>query len=232
MVYRQTARSERLRAARRATMLKAARTLFSRRGYEVTTMRDVAAAAGTSIGNLYFYFKDKQELLETLLAGTRALTWAGADEAAATVPPGPARLAILVYSNALGLLGPDRDLTSMLLLRGAPPEVTERVVEEYRVRLRAYFRENIPQMGDGEHELAITAWSGAARNLLQRHLRGELDVAPKLLAEFAVRWNLRGAGFPESDIDQAVQTAIRLLGPEFDPPARRRARSATRTSAS
>jgi AcrR family transcriptional regulator len=225
MVYRQTPRSERLRAARRARMLKAARKLFSRRGYEVTTMRDVAAAAGTSIGNLYFYFKDKEALLETLLAGTRALTWAGADEAAATVPPGPARLAILMYSNALALLGPDRDLTSMLLLRGAPPDVTERGMEEYRVRLRAYFREYVPRMGDGERELAITAWTGAARNLLERHLREDLDIAPKLLAEFAVRWNLRGAGFSESDIDLAVQTAAGILGPGFDSSARSRGRS-------
>ena len=229
MVYRQTARSERLRAARRARMLKTARKLFSRRGYEVTTMRDVAAAAGTSIGNLYFYFKDKEELLETLLAETRALTWSAADETAAKVPPGPARLAILMYSNALAMLGPDRDLTSILLLQGAPADVTERGMEEYRVRLRAYFRENVPRMGDGDRELAITAWTGVARSVLERHLREELDIAPKLLAEFAVRWNLRGAGFPESDIDHAVQTATGLLGPGFDSPARSRVAPPKRT---
>ena len=93
MVYRHTERSERVRADSRAKILRAARKLFSRRGYEATTMREVADAAATSIGNLYFYFRNKEELLETLMAEAREPLWAWADSIADSAPPGPARLA-------------------------------------------------------------------------------------------------------------------------------------------
>jgi AcrR family transcriptional regulator len=216
VVYRQTPRTERARAERRARILRAARKLFLRRGYDVTTMRDVAAAAGTSIGNLYFYFEDKEALLETLLAETREPTWAWADGLAATLPAGPDRLAVLYFANVITLLGPTQDLTRATLLLGAPPHVAERAVEAYRSRLRGYFRDNVPGLSEQDRELAVTAWTGVSRSLLERRLRGELDIAPMALAEYATRWNLRGAGFSEPEVDRAIKVAIRLVGSEVE----------------
>lgn len=215
MVYRKTERTERLHAARRSRILRAARKLFAHWGYDATTMRDVADAAGTSIGNLYFYFKNKETLLLTLMAEARAPIWEWMDEAAAAVTPAPARLAILVLANASGLLSADRDLTQAALLQGAPPEVAEQVVEAYRVRLREYLRAGFPLLPESELELAVTAWGGAARTLLERGVRGELDATPLQLAEYAVRWNLRGLGIAEPEIEEALATARRLVTARF-----------------
>ncbi|HEY0639093.1 MAG TPA: TetR family transcriptional regulator [Pseudonocardiaceae bacterium] len=55
-----TPKSERTRAA----IMTAALTLFRERGYQGTTMRDVAAAAGVSTGNAYYYFRSKEELVQ------------------------------------------------------------------------------------------------------------------------------------------------------------------------
>ena len=216
MVYRQTPRTERARAERRARILRSARKLFLRRGYEVTTMRDVAAGAGTSIGNLYFYFEDKEALLETLMAETREPTWAWADTLATTLPAGPARLAVLYYANVITLLGPTHDLTQATLLLGAPPRVAQRALEAYRGRLRGYFRDNLPGLSDQERELAVTAWTGVSRSLLERRFRGELDIAPMALAEYGARWNLRGAGVSEPEVARAIEVAIRLVGSEVE----------------
>ena len=46
----------------RERIVSAARAEFYERGYEGAAMRDIAAAAGTSLGNLYRYYKNKQEL--------------------------------------------------------------------------------------------------------------------------------------------------------------------------
>lgn len=48
----------------RAAIVDAALTLFRERGYQRTTMRDVAAAAGVSTGNAYYYFRSKEELVQ------------------------------------------------------------------------------------------------------------------------------------------------------------------------
>lgn len=55
-------------AARRARVLEVATRLFAERGYEATSVNDVAAEAGVSIGALYKYFPDKPALLEGVLA--------------------------------------------------------------------------------------------------------------------------------------------------------------------
>ena len=215
MVYRQTPRTERARAERRARILRTARKLFLHRGYEVTTMRDVAAGAGTSIGNLYFYFEDKETLLEALLAETRQPTWEWADALSETFPPGPVRLALLLYTNAITLLGPTQDLTRAILLLGAPPRVMERATEAYRVRLRSYIRDNVPGLPDRDQELTVTAWTGANRSLIERRVRGELDIGPMELAAFTVRWNLRAVGFADTEVSEAIEVATRLVGAEL-----------------
>lgn len=47
----------------RQRILRAALALFASRGYEETTMRDIAAAAGCSLGLTYRYFASKEDLI-------------------------------------------------------------------------------------------------------------------------------------------------------------------------
>jgi AcrR family transcriptional regulator len=48
-------------------VLDAAEALFSRRGYEPTSMADVAERAGVGVGTLYHHFPDKRALLLALI---------------------------------------------------------------------------------------------------------------------------------------------------------------------
>ena len=54
-------------------ILDAASRVFRRQGLHATGMRDIAAELGMAVGNLYYYFKDKEEILafvqEETLAG-------------------------------------------------------------------------------------------------------------------------------------------------------------------
>ena len=52
-----------LDAEKRQAILDAARALFTTKGYESTTMAEVAKQAGVAVGTLYVYFKNKSELL-------------------------------------------------------------------------------------------------------------------------------------------------------------------------
>jgi AcrR family transcriptional regulator len=49
--------------ARKRAILRAASRLFRRQGLHGTGMREIAAAAGMAVGNLYYYFRDKHALL-------------------------------------------------------------------------------------------------------------------------------------------------------------------------
>lgn len=56
----------------RARILAAALGLFRAQGYEATTMRAVAEAAGVSLGNAYYYFASKEHLLHGYYAQSHA----------------------------------------------------------------------------------------------------------------------------------------------------------------
>jgi AcrR family transcriptional regulator len=58
----------------RRQVLDAALALFSHQGYRATTMREIADAAGTSIGNVYHHFSDKEAIFRTLLEEFGAIT--------------------------------------------------------------------------------------------------------------------------------------------------------------
>lgn len=58
---------EEKRAARRAAILEAGRTLMLEQGYERCSVEKIAAACGIARGTFYLYFDDKQALLRALL---------------------------------------------------------------------------------------------------------------------------------------------------------------------
>ena len=57
------------RRERPGMILDVARTQFAARGFEATTMRDIADAAGLSAGNLYRYFESKDAMVTAILSG-------------------------------------------------------------------------------------------------------------------------------------------------------------------
>lgn len=54
-------------------ILVAAARLFAEKGADATTTTEIAAGAGVSIGTVYSYFKDKQQILLSLVAGNASL---------------------------------------------------------------------------------------------------------------------------------------------------------------
>ncbi len=59
-------RADQAEATRRA-VLAAAQTLFVRQGYDATSLQAIADEMGVTKANVYYYFRTKAEILETLL---------------------------------------------------------------------------------------------------------------------------------------------------------------------
>ena len=68
----------------RERVLAAARRLFSERGYEGATIRDIAQAAGMSTGAVFASFADKSELFEEILTADYEVIYAQMTQAART----------------------------------------------------------------------------------------------------------------------------------------------------
>ncbi|MFP4476623.1 MAG: TetR/AcrR family transcriptional regulator [Desulfatibacillaceae bacterium] len=66
-VTKSALRRQREREQRYESILRAAQTRFSRDGYHATSMESIAEIAEVSVGTVYFYFKNKEDLLVHLL---------------------------------------------------------------------------------------------------------------------------------------------------------------------
>ena len=65
---RWAAEAEQRQRERPGLILDVARAEFAQRGFEATTVRDIADAAGLSPGNLYRYFESKDAMVATILS--------------------------------------------------------------------------------------------------------------------------------------------------------------------
>jgi TetR/AcrR family transcriptional regulator, repressor for uid operon len=63
-----------LAADRRSEILSAAQTCFARSGFHQTSMQEICAEAGMSPGNLYRYFRSKEDIIAGIAERDRALT--------------------------------------------------------------------------------------------------------------------------------------------------------------
>src|SRR5204863_7462894 len=61
-----------LQADRRGEILAAAQTCFARAGFHQTSMQEICAEAGMSPGNLYRYFRSKEEIIAGIAERDRA----------------------------------------------------------------------------------------------------------------------------------------------------------------
>jgi AcrR family transcriptional regulator len=84
-------------------ILDAASRVFRRQGLHATGMRDIAAELGMAVGNLYYYFKDKEELLAFIQEDTLAGLLDLARQARALDLRADARLALLIEGHVVRL---------------------------------------------------------------------------------------------------------------------------------
>ncbi|CAG0935966.1 putative HTH-type transcriptional regulator YfiR [Thermoflexales bacterium] len=202
MPYRPTERSEKHREERRARIVAAAQQLFATQGYETTTMQQVVREAGTSIGNCYFYFRNKEDLLKAVIEEANTEIGREIDAAIAQVPIGPARLVAAIDAGVRALLS-RAAVMRLMLAQATNPALRETVSSIYVARVQHFF-EAAPELLQGlDRDLVAYAWEGALFNLMRAALAGTVPVNAEALSAFLIHWNMRALGFSEETIEQA-----------------------------
>jgi AcrR family transcriptional regulator len=203
MPYRTTERGEKRREERRGQIVAAAQRLFSAQGCEATSMQQVVAEAGTSIGNCYFYFRNKEELLKAVIEEVNATIGNEIDAAIAQVPIGPLRLAAAIDAGVRSLLR-RAAVMRLVLAESANPALRETVSSIYVARVQRFF-ESAPELLQGlDRDLVAYAWEGALFNVMRAAVASGEKAEAEVLSTFLIRWNMRALGLSEDVIEQAI----------------------------
>ena len=97
------------------TLLAAAAALFREKGYDRTTVRDLAKAVGLQSGSLFYHFRNKEEILaEVMRGGILAVTDAVTHSIDDRQPP-VQQLRAMAQAHLEMLLGPSQDALAVML---------------------------------------------------------------------------------------------------------------------
>lgn len=99
----------------RGRVLRAAAHLFRVKGYEGTTVREIAAMVGIQSGSLFHHFKSKEEILFTVMKEVIEYTITKQDEAIAQVSSYREKLKALIISELYAINGVTCDAMTVLV---------------------------------------------------------------------------------------------------------------------
>ncbi len=203
MPYRTPADVARRKAEMRAGILAAAARLIAANGYAATTVQQIVREAGTSVGNCYFYFPDKAALFLALLEEISAEIGRAVDAALAQVPPGPAQLAVAVYTGVTALLERG-DLAGVILVEANQPAFRAVALNHFTDRVQRFFGAHPELCGAGGPTFAAYAWQGAIFNVLEGVITQHIPGDPAMIGRQLARWNLQAVGLPADQVEQAL----------------------------
>src|SRR6202045_2266392 len=139
----------------RQEILRTAARLFQRRGYDATSMNDVAAALKLSKGGLYHHFQSKDEILFEIMDHAMQITQERVLDPVRGIADPEQRLRALIRLHIEVVLSPrDREITVMLHENHPlPPALRKRI--NSRKKDYVHFVENLiadVQKAEGQKE--------------------------------------------------------------------------------
>lgn len=99
----------------RGRLLNKAAKLFCEKGFQQTTVRDLAKAIGIQSGSLFHHFKSKEAILKAVMVETIKVTTALQVKAVEKETDPIERLRALIYSELHAIHGPTRSALSILV---------------------------------------------------------------------------------------------------------------------
>lgn len=163
----------------RERIVEAAYEVLARDGYDATSVKDIAAAAGVAPGLVHYYFKSKEELV------LAAIAWACRDHAQ---PAGgsPEEQALNAFARSREELSGPREFQRLLfdmfgvgMHNPAVAEALRRFLREERDQIERLAREVLAQREnrspDDVAAIAAAVWGGIFGIHLQSLVDPELD---------------------------------------------------------
>lgn len=115
----------------RGRLLQKAAHLFREKGYERTTVRDLAAAVGIQSGSIFHHFQSKEAILRAVMEETILYNTARMESALAVADGALARLRALVQSELESITGETGEAMAVLVYewRSLHPESQEEILK-------------------------------------------------------------------------------------------------------
>ena len=192
---------------RREQLLDAAARVLAQRGYAEAQIEEIAAAADTSKGGLYFHFPTKEALVAAVIGRAGDILRRRVNRAVSDAGPDPVARADAALATLIDTLSAHRSLARVLVsdtLAGSAPardriaaiedEFVDVVANELRHALDAGRLSNLDAPLDPD--LTARAWVGMVQSTLAAWAAGRISTPIERIYPELRRLLLRSAGVP------------------------------------
>lgn len=212
MAYRRSAFMEERVSRRKRQMIKAAEELISENGYKATTMQDVARKAGTSIGNVYFYFSNKDEMVMEVIDHLCEEIWAEDDLEKLDLEAYP-HYSIEALDDYLKItaLFKKKHFARAILGGATYPGFRDRIIRFFEEKAVERYSKYSDFYKGVDRELAFACHFGSVVNVMMKVLQEELDRSPQEVGKFLARWKLQARGLQADVVDRAMDDLETLI---------------------
>lgn len=147
-----------LKQESRKKIIEAAKKEFLNKGYKAASMRDIANCADMTVGNVYRYFKNKQELVNVVIEPTLV------------------RLNDILKKHTANRLTFEKDVEQIGLGMVEATELLDSIAEELVLLRREHRDEIVILMNFGKENRFIKFWvNGVIQTLLKEYMMCEIQ---------------------------------------------------------
>ncbi len=203
----------------RQKILNSARKLFIEKGYNKTTLNDIVKGANTSIGNYYFYYKSKENvLLEIILSNIEVL-----DEIVQKVVDEHnisnliKRVSVMIYVYSYELLN-NKEIVDLHIMGSSFPGIRKNISLKIKDIFNRHKNHKDEEVFNEEFlnyiDILPILYKSIIIDLCESYHLGDFDRSKEEMLEFMVRWILKSFGIKTSLINKNLEflSSINIFG--------------------
>jgi AcrR family transcriptional regulator len=191
--------------------------LFLKNGYDNTTIRQIIKEAGISIGSLYNFFKNKEDILlyvyKNVVLEINTTTRKIAEEFQEPFLRSSMSIALQLY------IGLENKALLGLYLAAFRSETIDNFVLHYRTKdMEVVLKDSGLHFSYDEIYHRILAMNGAVKALVERKAKGLIAMSFQDIYSLIVRMGFSGFNVPGERIDDIIQQTTRIMnrhGPKY-----------------
>jgi AcrR family transcriptional regulator len=186
---------------KRDLIIETAKKLFAEKGYDNTSVREIVNEAHTSMGNLYFHFPNKLEILKIICLDFVNILRDQIYQIYSMNFRPEVGFALDFRIGYITTLEHPKTSQFWTASRNIP-EIHQYSLENKRIRLKTFFGDRVSQE---EFDLLAIAIQGIADGIFEQRRQGKISGNSAKLSNTIIDYSLRLLGYSSEDIRRVIK---------------------------
>ncbi len=196
---------------KRRHILDISYNLFLQNGYTKTTIRKIIKETGVTTGTLYHFFKNKEDILATLMMEGFDNTIKMINTMTEKYDDPLLSYAVEIAAITLPLYF-SKKIASLYFVFYATPQSSTKMAKIATQRLQNLFKSTTPDLKYNDYFLRVLSLKGLLQGFLSEKIYGDYNLDYLETYHYIAKLFIRTFNVPEKDINRTLKKALKIIG--------------------